>query len=92
MAVVHTIPANVLGRNELAFDEHAVKRMKERGVTEAQVLATTLQKPDLTGLRADPGRLRVRRHYGSLHSIDVVYEAEPSRIVVITVVRVVRGS
>jgi hypothetical protein len=91
MAIVHTITANVLGRSEVAFDEHAVQRMRERGVTEGQVLAT-LQHPDLTGLRADPGRLRVRRHYGSHTAVDVVYEEEPSRIVVISVIRVVRRS
>ena len=90
MAVVRTIAANILGKSEVAFDEHAVKRMVERGITEAQVLAT-LQNPDLTGLRADPGRLRVRRHYGSHASVDVVYEEEPTRILVITVVRVQRS-
>jgi uncharacterized protein DUF4258 len=78
-----------LGRDAVAFDEHAIKRMKERSVTEAQVVAT-LQKPDMTGLRADPGRQRVRRHYGRHHSVDVVYEQEPSQIVVILVIRVIR--
>jgi hypothetical protein len=90
MAVVHSIPANVLGRNDVAFDEHALKRMQERGVTEAQVLAT-LQNPDRTGLHANPGRLRVRRHYGSHTAVDVVYEEEASRIVVISVIRVRRS-
>jgi hypothetical protein len=89
MAIVSVVPANVRGKSEVAFDSHALQRMAERSITEAQVLAT-LQNPDITGLRADPGRLRVRRHYGSHHSIDVVFEEEPARIVVITVVRVVR--
>lgn len=90
MAVVHTVAVNLLGKAEVAFDEHAVKRMQERGVTEGQVLAA-LQNPDLTGLRADPGRQRVRRHYGLHTAVDVVYEEEPGRIVVITVVRVRRS-
>jgi len=89
MAVVHSAVAQVLGKNEVAFDEHAMKRMAERGVTEAQVLAT-LEKPDMTGLRADPGRSRVRRHYGSHTAVDVIYEEEPARIVVISVIRVRR--
>ncbi len=89
MAVVHVIQANVRGKNEVAFDAHTVQRMKERSITEAQVLAT-LQNPDLSGLRADPGRQRVRRHYGRHHSIDVVFEEEPTRIVVITAVRIIR--
>jgi hypothetical protein len=90
MAIVRTVSASVLGRDTVAFDEHAIKRMKERGVTEGQVLAT-LQKPDITGLRADPGRKRLRRHYGQHHAIDVVVEEEASRIVVISVIRVVRS-
>lgn len=90
MAIVHSVSANLLGKTEVAFDEHAIKRMKERGVTEKQVLAT-LEKPDVTGLSADPGRLRVRRHYGSYTAVDVVYEDEKARIVVITVVRVRRN-
>jgi hypothetical protein len=90
MGIVHTISASVLGKSEVAFDEHAAKRMKERSVTEGQVLAT-LQNPDKTGLPADPGRQRVRRHYGSHTAVDVVFEEEPARIVVITVIRVRRS-
>lgn len=89
MAIVHVIQAHACGKDQVAFDSHAVTRMAERGITEAQVVAT-LQKPDITGLRADPGRLRVRRHYGTHHSIDVVYVEEAARIVVITAVRVIR--
>ena len=89
MAVVRVIQANVRGKSEVAFDEHAMQRMAQRSITEAQVVAT-LQNPDITGLRADPGRFRVRRHYGAHHSIDVVLEEEPTRILVITAVRVIR--
>jgi hypothetical protein len=86
MAIVHSVTANVLGKPEVAFDEHAVKRMAERAVSEAQVMET-LQSPDVTGLRADPGRQRVRRNYGLHSAVDVVFEEEPFRIVVITVMR-----
>lgn len=89
MAVVKVIQEEILGKSEVAFDEHAVKRMEERGVTEAQVLAT-LKNPDITGLRADPGRWRARRHYGSHTSIDVVYEERPNQILVISTIRVTR--
>lgn len=89
MAVVHVIQTSVHGKREVVFDSHAILRMAERSISEAQVVAT-LQNPDLTGLRADPGRLRVRRHYGAHHSIDVVFEEESTRIVVITAVRVIR--
>ena len=77
------------GKTEIAFDEHAIKRMAERKITESQVIAT-LRNPDMTGLRADPGRLRVRRYYGSSTSVDVIYEEEPSRILVISAIRVTR--
>jgi hypothetical protein len=90
MAIVRVIQATARGRDEIAFDEHAVERMRERGVTEGQVIAT-LQHPDITGLPTGPGRLRLRRHYGSHHSVDVVFEEEPDRLVVITVMRVIRS-
>jgi Domain of unknown function (DUF4258) len=89
MVVARVVAANVLGKTEVAFDAHAIQRMAERGVTEAQVLAT-LQHPDMTGLRADPGRQRVRRHYGSHASVDVIYEDQPTRILVISVIRIRR--
>lgn len=83
MAVVHVIQANVRGKNEVAFDEHAMLRMAQRSITEAQVV-DTLQNPDVTGLRADHGRLRFRKRFGPHLSIDVVFEEEPTRIVVIS--------
>lgn len=91
MAVVKEIEVDepVCGKNRIAFDEHAVKRMKERRVTENQVLAT-LKSPDISGLPADPGHCRVRRHYGSHTSIDVVYEEQKTRIVAISALRVAR--
>lgn len=89
MAVVRVVQEVVLGKSEVAFDEHAMKRMQERSVTEAQVLAA-LRHPDVIGLRADPSRRRVRRHYGAHASVDVLYEEEPDRILVISVIRVVR--
>jgi len=58
--------------------------MAERGVTE------TLNHPDLTGLRADPGRLRVRKRYDPDAAVDVIYEEDPTQIVVISVVRSVK--
>jgi Domain of unknown function (DUF4258) len=90
MAVEKILQENACGKDEVALDEHALKRMNERGITEAQVLAT-LRNPDMTGLRADPGRLRVRRHYGSHASIDVVYEEEPTRILVVSAIRIRRN-
>lgn len=89
MAVVKVIAEEVLGRHRLAFDEHALKRMAERGVTEQQVIET-LQHPDVTGLPADPGRSRVRKQHTSIVAIDVIFEEYPTEIVVISVTRSVR--
>ena len=91
MAVVKEIEVDepVCGKDKVAFDEHAVKRMKERKITQSQVLAT-LRKPDMTGLQADQGRLRVRRHYGAHTSVDVVYEEHKASILVISVIRIER--
>jgi hypothetical protein len=89
MAIAHVIDEEVLGRRKLAFDEHALQRMAERGVTEDQVIET-LNHPDLTGLRADTGRLRVRKRYGPDTAVDVIYEEDPTQIVVISVMRSVK--
>jgi len=74
MAVVKEIEVDqpVCGKTVVAFDGHALRRMKERKITETQVLAT-LRNPDKIGLRADSWRSRVRRCYGSHAAIDVVY-------------------
>ena len=89
MAIVRVIDERVLGRNKLAFDEHAILRMNERGVTEDQVVES-LKSPDTTGLRADPGRHRVRKSYPANVSIDVIYEEDPTQIVVVSVMRNVK--
>ena len=86
MVIGRVIDEEVLGRDKLAFDEHAVLRMTERGVTEQQVI-DTLSNPDVTGLPADQGRLRVRKTFPRGTSVDVIYEEDPTQIVVISVLR-----
>jgi len=89
MAVVRVIDVEVLCRHKLAFDAHAILRMTERGVSEEEVIET-LNSPDVTGLRADLGRLRVRKKYPSNSSVDVIYEDLPTEIIVISVARNIR--
>jgi hypothetical protein len=89
MAIERVIDEEVLGRHQLAFDGHAIRRMAERGVTEDQVIQT-LNGPDITGLPADPGRLRVRKKFSSRESVDVIYEEDPTQIVVISVTKNVK--
>jgi len=85
MGIVHVIQERVRGCRTVAFDVHAVRRMAERRVTEDEVL-DALRSPDKTGLPADPPRLRVRKLTPSGRRIDVIFEEDPTQIVVISVI------
>ncbi len=86
MAIARVIHENVRSCRTVAFDEHALRRMQERGVSEDDVL-NVLRNPDRTNLPAGPGRLRFRRNHGSGSWVDVIFEEDPTQIVVITVLR-----
>ena len=60
--------------------------MKERNVTEDEVL-DVLRNPDQTGLPTLPGRRRYRKHYGPGNWVDVIFEEDPTQIVVFSVWR-----
>jgi hypothetical protein len=78
---------SVLGCQTVAFDEHAVARMQERNVSEDEVLEV-LRDPDTTGLPTQPTRFRHRKAIGD-RKVDVVFEHDPTQIVVITVITVI---
>ncbi len=84
MAIVHVIHEEVLGCESVAFDEHALSRIHERNVSEDDVLET-LRNPDQTGLPTQPNRFRYRKTMNG-RSVDVVFEHDPTQIVVITVI------
>jgi hypothetical protein len=84
MAIARVIDEQVLGCNTVAFDEHALTRMSERSVTEDEVVEV-LRNPDLTGLRTQPNRYRYRKNLAG-RSVDVVFEQDPTQIVVVTVI------
>jgi hypothetical protein len=86
MAIVHVIRENVRGCRSVAFDEHAIKRMSERNVSEDDVL-DVLRNPDQTTLQTTPGRLHFRKNYGPNSSVDVIFEEDPTQIVVFSVWR-----
>ncbi len=86
MAIIHVIRENVRGCRTVAFDEHALKRMTERRVSEDEVL-DVLRNPDETSLPATPGRMRFRKHFGPNGSVDVIFEQDPTQIVVFSVWR-----
>jgi hypothetical protein len=84
MAIVRVIDEEILGCKTLAFDEHALTRMAERDVTEDEVI-DVLRSPERTGLPTQPNRFRYRKSFAG-RSIDVVFEHDPTQLVVITVV------
>jgi hypothetical protein len=84
MAIIRVIHEQVLGCQTIAFDEHAITRMAERGVSEDEVVEV-LRNPDQTGLPTQVNRKRYRKYFGS-RRVDVVFEHDPTQIVVITVV------
>ena len=86
MAIVHVIRENVRGCRTVAFDEHAIKRMQERRVSEDEVLEV-LRHPDNMVLKTTTGRLRFRKNLGASGSVDVVFEQDPTQIVVLSVWR-----
>jgi hypothetical protein len=84
MAIVRVIQENVLGCQRVAFDSHAEARMTERGVTEDEVLAV-LRNPDQTGLPTLRHRLRYRKEVAPGRLVDVVFELDPTEVVVFSV-------
>ncbi len=86
MPIVHVIQENVRGCHSVAFDEHAIRRMQDRSVSEDEVLEV-LRNPDRTDLPTLPGRLRFRKNQGSSAWIDVILEQDPMQIVIIPVWR-----
>jgi hypothetical protein len=84
MAIAHVIQEKVLGCSSVAFDEHALKRMRERSVAEDEVIEV-LRKPDDTALPTLWQRSRYRKTLEG-RSVDVVFEQDPTQIVVITVI------
>jgi Domain of unknown function (DUF4258) len=84
MAIVDVLHESVLGCQTVALDEHAAARMRERSVSADEVLEV-LRNPDTTGLPTQPKRFRFRKTLAG-RRIDVVFEHDPTQIVVITVI------
>jgi hypothetical protein len=84
MAITDVIHESVLGCKSIGLDEHAVKRMSERGVSEDEILQV-LRSPDQSNLPTQTGRFRYRKRIAG-RNVDVVFEHDPTQIVVITVI------
>ena len=80
------VRASVLDVELVDFSYHAQMRMKDRGVTEEDVLSA-LRNPNETGLKAETGEEHVRWKKDRHTWIDVVYakNTNPDRIGIITV-------
>jgi hypothetical protein len=70
----------VLGFKKVWFTRHAIQRMKQRRVTQAEVFAV-LERPTRKGLRTQPDRERWRRD-----RVDVVFERWADKLCIITVI------
>jgi hypothetical protein len=77
----------LLGRDKVEFIHHALVRMNQRGVSQAEVFHT-IEHPSQTGLPTQPGRQRVRWNKSINYSVDVVFELMDDRVRIITVMRV----
>ena len=84
MGIGHVIQENLLGCKTVAFDEHAIDRMRERKVSEDEVL-DVLRNPTRTGLPTLPNRFRYRQADAAGDWIDVIFERDPTQIVVFSV-------
>src|SRR5206468_1359671 len=83
------IPARVGNFERVAFCAHALDRMRQRRVSEAEVLRT-LREPDETGLPTQVGRKHVRRYRTDRVAIDVIYQEYSDHLVVVTVIKLTR--
>lgn len=78
------IRANIREFRFVILSRHVQERMKQRGITEADILQT-LRNPTRTGLRvSEPNRKRYRRNKSSYKAIDVVFVEKGESIDVIT--------
>ncbi len=85
MAIVRVLWEEALGCQSVAFESHCCDSMEKRDITEEEILQV-LRSPDVkTGLHADLNRNRFRKYLNG-RKIDVVFEQDPTQIVVITVV------
>jgi hypothetical protein len=73
------------GKPLLEICSHALERMKERGISVDEVIHA-IRKPTRTGLPTPPPRRRVRKHRTRSEAVDVVYEVETDRIIVVTAI------
>lgn len=75
------------GCDEIEFSRHALDRMRQRGVSENEVI-NAIRRPTRTGLPTPPGRERVRKNRRSSGAVDIVYVKKGKRLVIVTVIHI----
>jgi hypothetical protein len=81
------IRVKLKGKGLVEICSHALNRMKERGISIDEVIRA-IRKPTRTGLPTAAPRHRVRKHRSPTEAIDVVYEIEDDRIIVVTAIHI----
>ena len=72
----------VLGKNKIYLIDHAIRRMKERGITLDEIVEV-LNHPD-EERNAEPPRIKLSKQRDRHTAVDVVYEVRSDTIRVIT--------
>lgn len=78
----------ILGFSTIWFTRHALRRMKDRSISQAEVLRT-LREPELKRLKTQRGRQRWRRNRSPRLAIDVVFEKTTDYLCIITVIDII---
>ena len=78
---------SIRGREILEFSYHALYQMRDRGLTEEQVIQV-IREPEETGLPTPGNRYRFRRYKTPRKAVDVVFEESHDRVIVVTAMKV----
>jgi hypothetical protein len=78
------------GRELVELTGHVQQRMKERGVSQEDVL-NTIRNPTKSVPSTQSGRLRFRWQKTPRTFIDVVFEESKDRVCVVTVIKITRS-
>jgi hypothetical protein len=78
---------SVLGFDKVWFTSHALQRMKQRGISQAEVFSV-LEHPTRKGLKTQPNRERWRRNRMRGLAVDVVFERWTDRLCIVTVIAI----
>ena len=82
-----TVEKPILGFRNVWFTRHALDRMQQRRISEAEVLQV-LRSPTKKGLPTAPGRERWRRNRSRKLAIDVVFERWKGKLCVVTTIAI----